>query len=524
MRESNKYNRFFSNRFIIKAFLIMVLVFYISMFFGPWFMTDNIKTPNLYKIYVNDEYVGIVKNRQYAHRCLQIAKEKLNAGTFEITFVDANMRLEGVHRLVRHTNGSGRIIKRMVRSLSENAGTGFQRGYMLKIDNYMVALKGVEEVNQVLQASVNLYDTEAEFEVQLKRDTDRAFNVLTAGIGLKEGAKLAPIDRNAAGVTGIEDTLFNEEYYKEELDFDDFDLGMEHMQFEDRIEVTECYLKAEDFVDVNEAIAYVTQNQAKEEIYEIQSGDTLGQISVRLGIPLEDIIAMNDAIENENSTIHVGQELIISVPKAPLTVSYTVTEYREEEYQAETIYIDNDSWYTTKQVTRQNPSTGFRRAISSVTYHNGEVYEEDILKQEVLMEAVPKIVERGTQIPPTYIKPLYGGYLSSGFGYRSFRGGGYHYGTDWACPTGTTIYASSGGTVTRAGWSSSYGYVVYIQHPGGIETRYAHNSRLLVKQGQTVRQGQAIALSGNTGDSSGPHLHFEYRINGKAVNAMKYLD
>lgn len=523
MREISRYNRFFSNRFILKAFLITVLVFFISMFFGPWFMTDNIKTPNLYKIYVNDTYVGIVTDRQYAHRCLQAAKEKLTEDTFEITFIDANMRLEGVHRLVSFTNRSSGIIRKMVKLLSEDAEPTFRRGYMLKINNYMVALKGVDEVNQVLQAAVDMYDTEADFEVQLKRDTDRAFNVLTASVDLKDGKKLAPIDRNTAGVTSIEGTLFNEEYYKEELDFDDFDLGMEYMQFEDKIEVTECYLKAEDFADVNDAIEYVTQNQATEVIYTIQSGDTLGQISFNTGIPLEDIIAMNDAIENENSTIHVGQELIISVPEPPLTVSYTATEYREEEYQAETIYIDNDSWYTTKQVTRQNPSTGFRRAISSVTYHNGEVYETDILKQEVLMEAVPKIVERGTQIPPTYIKPLSGGYLSSGFGYRSFRGGGYHYGMDWACPTGTTIYASSGGTVTRAGWSSSYGYVVYIQHPGGVETRYAHNSRLLVKQGQTVVQGQAIALSGNTGDSSGPHLHFEYRINGTAVNPKNYI-
>lgn len=486
-------------------------------------MTDNIKTPNLYKIYVNDTYVGTVKDRQLAHRCLQVAKEKITEDTFEITFIDANMRLEGVHRLVRFTNRGDRVIKRMVNLLSEGAEPTYQRGYTLKINNYMVALRGADEVKQVLQAAVNLYDTDADFEVQLKRDTDRAFNVLTAGVNLKS-QELAPIDRGSAGITNIEDALFDAEYYKEELDFDDFDLGMEHMQFEDRIEVTECYLKAEDFSDVNDAIAYVTQNQATEVIYKIQSGDTLGQISFKTGIPLEDIIAMNDAIQNENSTIHVGQELVISVPEPPLTVSYTATEYREEEYQAETIYIDNDSWYTTKQVTRQNPSTGFRRAISSVTYHNGEVYETDILKQEVLMEAVPKIIERGTQIPPTYIKPLSGGYLSSGFGYRSFRGGGYHYGMDWACPTGTTIYASSGGTVTRAGWSSSYGYVVYIQHPGGVETRYAHNSRLLVKQGQTVRQGQAIALSGNTGDSSGPHLHFEYRINGKAVNPKNYLD
>lgn len=524
MRENYSYNRFFSNRFILKAFLITVLVFYISMFFGPWFMTDNTKTPNLFKIYVNDTYVGTVKDRQIAHRCLQAAKEKLTENTFEITFVDANLRMDGVHRLLGFTNTSSRIIKRMVNVLSKDVEPTYQRAYMLKIDNYMVALNGVEEVKQVLQSAVDLYNTEANFEVELKRDTDRAFNVLTAGVELKDDSQLSPIDRNSAGFTSIEETLFNEEYYKEELDFDDFDLGTESMQFEDRIEVAECYLKPEDITDVNEAIAYVTQNQATEVIYTIQSGDTLGQISYNTGIPLEEIIAMNDAIENENSTIHVGQELIISVPEPPLTISYVVTEYREEEYQAETIYIDNDSWYTTKSVTLQNPSTGFRRAISSVTYHNGEAYKTDILKQEVLMEAVPKIIERGTQIPPTYIKPLSGGYLTSGFGYRSFRGGGYHYGMDWACPTGTTIYASSGGTVTRAAWSSSYGYVVYIQHPGGVETRYAHNSRLLVSKGQTVSQGQAIALSGNTGDSSGPHLHFEYRINGKAVNPKNYIE
>jgi len=463
-------------------------------------------------------------DRQTAHRCLQVAKEKLAEDTFEITFIDANMDLKGVHRIIGFPNTQSRIIKRMINLLSEDVEPIYQRAYMLKINNYMVALPGVEEVKQVLQSAVNMYDTEMNFAVELRRDTARAFNVLTAGVAIKDDSELAPIDRSSAGFTGIEDTLFNEEYYKEELDFEDFELGTESMRFEDQIEVTECYLRPSEIANVDEAIQYVTQNQATEVIYTIQSGDTLGQISYNTGIPLEDIIAMNDAIEHENSTIHVGQELVISVPEPPLTVSYVATEYREEEYQAETIYIDNDSWYTTKKVTRQNPSTGFRRAISSVTYQNGEVYETEILKQEVLMEAVPKIIERGTQIPPTYIKPLSGGYLSSGFGYRSFRGGGYHYGMDWACPTGTTIYASSGGTVTRAGWSSSYGYVVYIQHPGGVETRYAHNSRLLVSRGQSVSQGQAIALSGNTGDSSGPHLHFEYRINGKAVNPKNYID
>ena len=133
----------------------------------------------------------------------------------------------------------------------------------------------------------------------------------------------------------------------------------------------------------------------------------------------------------------------------------------------------------------------------------------------------------GTRIPPTYIKPISGGRLSSNFGRRSAptRGAStYHKGVDWATPTGTAVMASSGGTVIRAGWGSGYGYVVYIRHPDGRETRYAHLSKVLVKSGETVKQGQKIALSGNTGRSTGPHLHFEILINGSQVNPLQYLN
>ena len=83
--------------------------------------------------------------------------------------------------------------------------------------------------------------------------------------------------------------------------------------------------------------------------------------------------------------------------------------------------------------------------------------------------------------------------------------------------------ASCGGTVTKAGWASGYGYVVYIKHPDGRETRYGHCSKVLVSVGQQVSQGQKIALSGNTGNSTGPHLQFEIRIHGVAVNPLNYL-
>ena len=177
-------------------------------------------------------------------------------------------------------------------------------------------------------------------------------------------------------------------------------------------------------------------------------------------------------------------------------------------------------------MVHQQPSAGFRRVVADVSYLNDKEVDRDILKEDIVKEAVAKVVERGTKIPPTYIRPISGGRQSSGFGKRPAPKKGastYHKGVDWATPTGTPVYASCGGTVTRAGWGSGYGYVVYIDHEDGRQTRYGHLSKVLVSVGDTVKQGERIALSGNTGVSTGPHLHFEILINGTQVNPLKYL-
>ncbi|MDO4552364.1 MAG: peptidoglycan DD-metalloendopeptidase family protein [Bacillota bacterium] len=98
-----------------------------------------------------------------------------------------------------------------------------------------------------------------------------------------------------------------------------------------------------------------------------------------------------------------------------------------------------------------------------------------------------------------------------------------HTGMDIGCPTGTTIVAANAGTVIKAGWNNSYGWMVSIDHGGGIVTLYAHNSELLVSVGDVVARGQAIAYSGNTGMSTGPHLHFEVRVNGEYKDPRGWL-
>jgi len=261
--------------------------------------------------------------------------------------------------------------------------------------------------------------------------------------------------------------------------------------------------------------------------YEVVAGDTLSEIAIKVNIPMDKIIEMNsETLENENSTIRIGDKLIITVPEPELSVERTEKNYYEEIYDADIIYVDNDSWYTTQTKVLQQPSAGFRKVVANVFFVNDKEVSREILKEEIVMEAVPKIVERGTKIPPTYIKPISGGRQSSGFGKRNAPTKGastYHKGIDWAVPKGTAVFASCGGTVARAGWGSGYGYVVYINHSDGRQTRYAHLSKVLVKVGQRVDQGQRIALSGNTGISSGPHLHFEMLIGGKQVNPLKYL-
>ena len=120
------------------------------------------------------------------------------------------------------------------------------------------------------------------------------------------------------------------------------------------------------------------------------------------------------------------------------------------------------------------------------------------------------------------IRPV-SGTITSRFGAVSSRRVSRHTGLDIAAPTGTKIKACAGGTVTFSGYKGSYGYMVVVNHGNGVETYYGHCSKLYVKAGQQVKQGDVIAAVGNTGNSTGPHLHLEIRLNGVAYNPQNYL-
>ena len=109
-------------------------------------------------------------------------------------------------------------------------------------------------------------------------------------------------------------------------------------------------------------------------------------------------------------------------------------------------------------------------------------------------------------------------------GYPNYSNGSYHGGVDWPCPTGTAVHASDSGVVVIAKkLTYSYGQYILIDHGNGLSTLYAHNSSLVVGVGDKVSKGQIIAYSGESGNATGPHVHFEVRLNGTRVNPMSYL-
>ena len=126
--------------------------------------------------------------------------------------------------------------------------------------------------------------------------------------------------------------------------------------------------------------------------------------------------------------------------------------------------------------------------------------------------------------PQSFIRPVEAR-ISSYFGWRNIavNGNRHHAGIDLAAPSGTPVRAARAGVVQRASWWGTYGYAVALDHGDDTETRYAHLSSFAVQAGQLVRQGDVIGYVGSTGASTGPHLHFELRFAGRAVDPIGYL-
>lgn len=238
----------------------------------------------------------------------------------------------------------------------------------------------------------------------------------------------------------------------------------------------------------------------------VEPGDTLSGIAKRYGISTRTIQALN-ALDNPNM-LKVGQKLRI------LSVDGTVHKVR----QGETLW-QISRWYSLSvdKILKANPSVdpdhlsvGTQLILPGVIPHDTAGSPRPAKRSSTLSS------RGGTA---SFIWPVVGR-ITSSFG---SRWGSFHEGIDVAVPAGTPVRAADDGRVVYSGWYGSYGKLVIIDHGNGYRTRYGHNSALFVSNGEWVSRGQVVASVGTTGRATGPHLHFEVRHDGQALNPTSFL-
>lgn len=390
---------------------------------------------NYFTVSINGETVGAIGSESDLDHCLMQARKQVASGSDDLVFIDVQPQVEGKEVIWGVIDDEDTLINRIAQVMSANIQKTLRRSYTVKVNETSVNLGSYEEVEDLLRQALQPYDTASQYDVALVLDSTREVNVLTTQIVNKEEQQTQSEEfRASAGVEAAMDEMFAQIEPAVEKNFEDYDQGLIDITYADTIEVVEAYLMEDELVSVEEAVDLLTKEQETQVIYKVQSGDTLSQIALNYDIPLDDLIAINDDIESESSTIRVDQEIVITVPEPELSVIWKDEQVYTEDYEAEIQYVPNDNWYTNQQVTLQEPSAGRRKVAAVIEYKNGSEQSREILKEEIYADAVPKIVERGTKIPPTYIKPLSGGRLSSGFGGRKAPTKGAstnHKGVDW---------------------------------------------------------------------------------------------
>ncbi len=231
--------------------------------------------------------------------------------------------------------------------------------------------------------------------------------------------------------------------------------------------------------------------------YEVQKGESLYTLSKKLGISMDTLISLNKITDAHS--LSEGNEILIPT-------------------------LDGIIYTVKKDESLEKIAANFKISVDDIKDAN-ELEEEEIYEGRILFLPNARLpeTERMKVLDYYFQKPLRGRY-TSGFGVRRdpFTGlAGYHTGIDIARSIGTPVYASKDGIVKFVGWSGGYGLCIFIKHQFGYETVYAHLSTINVKVGHKVKAGQLIGKVGNTGRSTGAHLHFEVRKFGKPINPLR---
>lgn len=529
------------------------------------------------KVMINGDIVALAKSEEEAYAAYKTARLAYNAKGVRILDVDISCAEVDKEKDAEAIKGM-RVLKddklsdAILDSLGKYGQSDKKLAYTMRIDDYTVTLESMEDLVSILEQAQGEYDVEDSFQVGLKppashnvtmyevkveekaekaskggedTKTTEAGNAEQAteqteeqtSAALDESGIISIPEKQKVLLTGAEGTDASKENEQsteqqettegeqtteqktEDVSVQAADDGVKYVGFSEKIQVMETYVGKDQIKDRDTAFSEITAENDEESIYVVEPGDCLSIIAEKNNMSIDEIKELNPDIESDDD-IYYDDRLNVTVPKAAVQILVEKQETYEEEYNAEVVYEDDNSMYIGETEVVQEGVPGKHIVTDLVTYKGDTETDREQLEENVQVAAVAQIVKRGTKSKPTYMFPVTNWNVTSNFGYRWGR---LHAGTDVGVPIGTTVRASRGGQVITAGWVGGYGNCVIIDHGDGVATRYGHLSEVTVSVGQYVDQGEQIALSGNTGRSTGPHLHFEIRINGEAVDPLPYL-
>ena len=484
MERLSRYGR----RMRITLIKTMTVACFVCIIAIPFLSKKLLKTEaNYYSITINGIKVGAANTEEEVIVALASARQELSAQYEEIVYMDPDIEIAKENKAVAQRMSvdelSGAIYSYMFDNVMD---VDFHMNYTVRLGDFVVTLESKDAVVSLFEKLIAKYDPNNAFTVSL--DT---VDAATGTYGISVNEKATETTAAESVSSAISGTAISQD--GETVANGD---GLTGIGFDVDVVVVEVPTDNATVTSVNDAYESITKEHEEKTVYTVEAGDTLSVIAQNNGLTMSQLLELNSNL-TEDSVIAPGDSIVVTVPKSEISVLTTYQMTYEEDYEAEPDYEDDNTNYRGTNTVISEGTVGHRSVIAEVTYTNGN--------------------ETGR----TYLRPISGGTLSSEFGYRW---GSFHKGVDWYVTQGTTVTAAAAGTVTRAGWYGDYGYCVDITHSNGTMTRYGHLSSVKVSVGQSVSQGQAIAASGNTGYSTGPHLHFEIWVGGTVVNPLNYVN
>lgn len=460
---------------------------------------------------VNGEKVGAANTQEEAQQAVTEARLRFSNDYSNVVYLDPDVEYKSEEKIA----GERMTVDELSDAVYSNLFTSMvdmnsQVAYTVRIDDFTVTLSSKDEVVELLDRVASSQDTNNQFQVSLldSNSSETSFGVDVVKSEIRDTNRdIVAAAMNGGTITTTKDGTVTTD-------------SISDISFKEDVEVSEVQKSNAKLVSVDDAYNIITAKNEQTTGYVVQKGDTLTKIAQVNGTTVDKILELNEGLD-ENSIIVPDDVILVDTLQSIINVVTVKTTSYEEDYSADVEYVDDNNSYKGTNTVVTEGTTGRRKVTAEITYVDGVETNVEYTDETIITPAQPTVIAVGTLTQPEYIRPITGGTVSSSYGDRD---GEFHKGVDWSVNQGTVVSASAAGTVTRAGWYGGYGYCVDITHPNGTMTRYGHLSEINVTVGQSVSQGQAIALSGNTGNSTGPHLHFEIWANGATVNPLDFVN